>query len=321
MPTTTIPHVLLGSTGSTIPVIGYGTAEVPFGKYEATRQFALQAIEIGYRHFDTASAYQSETPLGDAIAEALKLGLIKSRDDLFITSKLFGSDAYPHLVLPALRKTLENLGMDYLDLYLIHFPVSLKPDSQVPFEKEDIVEMDFESVWKAMEECKDLGLTKLIGVSNFTCKKIDKLLTTARIPPAVNQVEMNPIWQQKKLRELCNEKGIHITAFSPLGGKGTPWGSSKVMESEVIKEIANTRGKTLAQVCMRWAYEQGVSIVTKSSNKVRMQESIDIFNWNLSTDDLIKIDQIPQSRLCVAEILVSEDGPHRSLMELWDGEM
>ncbi|KAJ8749829.1 hypothetical protein K2173_013232 [Erythroxylum novogranatense] len=321
MPTTTIPHVPLGSTGSTIPVIGYGTAEVPFGKYEAAKQSALQAIEIGYRHFDTAAVYQSEKPLGDAIAEALKLGLIKSRDDLFITSKLFGNDAHPHLVLPALRKTLENLGMDYLDLYLIHFPVSLKPGSQVPFEKGDIVEMDFESVWKAMEECKDLGLTKLIGVSNFTCKKIDKLLTTARIPPAVNQVEMNPIWQQKKLRELCNEKGIHITAFSPLGGKGTPWGSSKVMESEVIKEIANTRGKTLAQVCMRWAYEQGVSIVTKSSNKVRMQESIDIFNWNLSTDDLIKIDQIPQSRLCVAEIFVSEDGPYRSVMELWDGEM
>ncbi|XP_050232394.1 non-functional NADPH-dependent codeinone reductase 2-like [Mercurialis annua] len=317
-----IPEATIGSSGQKIPILGFGTADFPFGSsYEVVKESVINAIEAGYRHFDTAAAYQSEKPLGDAIAESLKLGLIRSRDELFITSKLFPSDAYPGLVIPALQQTLENLGLEYLDLYLIHFPASLKAGCGFPFEPEDIVAMDMEAVWKDMEEGQILGLTKSIGVSNFTCKKIEMLLSTARIPPAVNQVEINPLWQQEKLRKYCEKKGIHITAYSVLGGRGTPWGANKVMESEVLNQIASARGKTLPQVCLRWVYEQGVSLVVKSFNKERMKENLKIFEWKLNAEDLQKIDQIPQQRSCPTNHFVSENGPYKSLLELWDGEV
>ncbi|KAK2635543.1 hypothetical protein Ddye_030335 [Dipteronia dyeriana] len=318
----TIPVAALTSTGKTIPLVGFGTAEYPFSSSnEASKEAALQAIRSGYRHFDTAALYQSEQPLGEAIAEALSLGLIKSRDELFITSKLWVSNAHRHLVLPALQNTLKNLGLEYLDLYLIHFPASLRPGSVYPFKEDDIVAMDYESVWEAMEECQLLRLTKTIGVSNFTCKKLHKLLATAKIHPAVNQVEMNPVWQQTKLREFCEEKGIHITAYSPLGAKGTPWGTSRVMESEILKEIATSKGKTIAQVCLRWIYTQGVSVVVKSFDKERMKENLDIFDWKLSAEDLHKIEQIPQSRGSLAEVYITEKGPFKSIEDIWDGEI
>ncbi|KDP38189.1 hypothetical protein JCGZ_04832 [Jatropha curcas] len=317
-----IPEASIGSSGQKIPIIGFGTADFPFGDYDSVKQSVVNAIEVGYRHFDTAAIYQSEKPLGDAIAEALQRDLIKSRDDLFITSKLFSSNAHSHLVLPALRETLRNLGTEYLDLFLIHFPVSLKSETQFPFKPDDIVLMDFESVWKAMEECQNLGLTKAIGVSNFTCKKIDKLLATATIPPALNQVEMNPYWQQKELRKLCKEKGIHITAYSALGTKGTPWQiDRRPMECDVLKQIATARGKSVAQVCLRWVYEQGVSVAVKSFNKERMKENLMIFDWELSKEELDMIDQIPQSRGHLCEYFISNEGPYKSPFEFWDGEI
>ncbi|KAH7572865.1 hypothetical protein ACOSP7_006231 [Xanthoceras sorbifolium] len=316
-----IPGAVLASNGKTIPLVGFGMAEFPFSTSEDTKESVLHAITLGYRHFDTASLYQSEQPLGEAITEALRLGLIKSRDELFITSKLWCSDAHRHLVIPALQNTLRNLGLEYLDLYLVHYPGSLKPGSGFPFNKEDIVAMDYETVWKEMEECQKLGLTKSIGVSNFSCKKLEKLLAMAKIPPIVNQVEMNPVWQQKKLREFCEVKGIHISAYSPLGGKGTPWGTVRVMDSQVLKEIATSRGKSIVQVCLRWAYEQGVSVIVKSYNKERMKENLGIFDWKLTVEDVHKIEQIPQGRGNPAEFFVTKEGPFKSTEEFWDGEI
>ncbi|KAK3200065.1 hypothetical protein Dsin_023480 [Dipteronia sinensis] len=322
----TIAEAALASSSTdktmSIPLIGFGTAEFPFAStHETAKESVVHAIKLGYRHFDTAALYQSEQPVGEAIAEALRQGLIKSRHELFITSKLWIANCHRHLVLSALQNTLKNLGLEYLDLYLIHFPASLRPGSGFPFEKEDVAAMDYESVWEAMEECQLLGLTKSIGVSNFSCKKLHNLLATAKIPPAVNQVEMNPVWQQKKLREFCEEKCIHITAYSPLGGKGTPWGTNLVMDSQLLKEIATTNGKTVAQVCLRWLYEQRVSVVVKSYNKERMKENLEIFDWKLSTEDLHKIEQIPQVRGNPADNFVSKDGPFKSIEELWDGEV
>ncbi|KAL5995516.1 Non-functional NADPH-dependent codeinone reductase 2-like [Asimina triloba] len=207
-----------------MPLIGMGTAAYPFTSDEATRSTILDAIRLGYRHFDAAAVYQSEQPLGEAIAEALRLGLIDSRDDLFITSKLWCGDAHAHRVQSALQQTLKNLGLGYVDLYPIHWPVSLKNTGECvfPFNKEDMVPMDFKSVWQSMEMCQSLGLTKAIGVSNFSSKKLTELLSIAKIPPAVNQ--------------------------SPLGGKGTPWGSSNVVDSAVLKDIAQAKGKSIAQL-------------------------------------------------------------------------
>ncbi|KAI8021826.1 Non-functional NADPH-dependent codeinone reductase 2 [Camellia lanceoleosa] len=305
-----------------IPLLGFGTAVYPFVSSETMKQSILQAIKFGYRHFDSAALYRSEQPLGEAIADAIRLGFIQSRQDLFITSKLWCSDAHRDHVLPAIQKSLKNLGLEYLDLYLVHWPVSSKPGKyELPVNKQELLPLDFKSVWEAMEECHSLGLTKSIGVSNFSCKKLQLLLSTAKIPPAVNQVEMNPLWQQMKLRDFCEKNGIHVTAYSPLGAKGTLWGSNQVMECEVLKQIAKARGKSVAQVCLRWVYEQGVSVLVKSFNEERIKENLHIFDWELSAQDSEMINQIPQRKGFPGVEFISDVGPYKSLQDLWDGEI
>ncbi|KAI4313612.1 hypothetical protein L6164_026575 [Bauhinia variegata] len=315
-----IPSTQLANSGRAIPLLGYGTAEYPFGiSPTSVKESILHAIKLGYRHFDTAAIDQSEQPLGEAIEEALSLGLIKSRDELFITSKLWCADAHRHLVLPGLKRTLMNLKLEYLELYLIHLLVSLKPrDFEVPVNKKNLLPMDFKSVWEAMEECQKFGLAKSIGVSNFSCKKLQDLLASATIPPAVNQVEMNPLWQQQELRTLCKEKGIHVTVYSPLGARGSPWGTDWVMDCQELKEIAHAKGKSIAQVCLRWAFEQGVSVVVKSFNKERMEENLDIFDWELSQEDINKLTQLPQRKGYRASEFISDERPYKSPNEFWD---
>ncbi|RWW20233.1 hypothetical protein GW17_00015671 [Ensete ventricosum] len=280
-----------------------GTAAYPFSSSEAMRAAILRSIELGYRHFDTAALYQSEEPLGAAIADALRAGAIRSRDELFITSKLWCSDAHPHLVLPALRRTLRNLQLEYLDLYLVHWPVRTRPGKyELPPAKEDLLPIDTSAVWRAMEECHALGLTKSIGVSNFSSKKLETLLSIAEIPPVVNQV--------------C--------AYSPLGAKGTHWGQNWVMDCGVLKDIAAAKGKTLAQVitiCLRWVFEQGDCVLVKSFDEVRMVENLDILDWELSEEEKHKIGQIPQRKGFPGLDFVSDDGPYKSTAELWDGEI
>ncbi|KAH6771036.1 oxidoreductase superfamily protein [Perilla frutescens var. hirtella] len=309
-----IPSVKLSGCEKAMPVMGMGTASFPPAGLEATKAAVLEAIKAGYRHFDTAFAYGSEKAVGEAVAEAVRVGLVESRDDLFITTKLWASFTHPTQVVPACRMSLQNLQLEYVDLYLIHWPVTLTEMVwKTPVPVEIVKHLDMKGVWEAMEECKNLGLTKAIGVSNFSCTKIQQLLTTAKIPPAVNQVEMNPVWQQKKLRDLCNEKSIHVTAYSPLGGNNTKWGDNRIVESDVLADIAKARGKTTAQVALRWAYEQGVSIASKSFNKERMRENLQIFDWTLSDQELDKISQLPQAKgVTLASIL----GPHDIVLEI-----
>ncbi|KAI3467939.1 hypothetical protein Pfo_024602 [Paulownia fortunei] len=314
MAAASIPSVSLKVCEKAMPVIGMGTSSYPPADIDTTKTAILEAIKAGYRHFDTAFAYGSEKPLGEAIAEALRLGLIESREELFITTKLWASFAEPTQIVPACKMSLQNLQLDYVDMYLIHWPVRLtEMIRKTPVAPEIIRPLDVKGVWEGMEECKNLGLTKGIGVSNFSCKKIEQLLSIAKIPPALNQVEMNPLWQQKQLREFCTAKGVHITAYSPLGANNTKWGDNRIVESDVLANIAKAKGKTTAQVALRWAYEQGVSIVTKSFNKERMKENLQIFDWALSADDLEKISQLPQRK---GVTLASIMGAHDLILEL-----
>ncbi|KAK9008130.1 hypothetical protein V6N11_075032 [Hibiscus sabdariffa] len=277
----------------------------------------MPVLGIRYRHFDTASLYGSEPVLGEAIIEALSLGFIKSRNELFITSKLWSTHGYGDLVLPALKTSLQNLKLDYLDLYLIHWSICLKKRSEgVSGDRAYVVlPMDLRSVWAAMEDCQRLGFTKSIGLSNFTCKKVAYILSIAKIPPVVNQVEMNPLWQQKKLKDFCHENGILLSAYSPLGAVGTSWGSNRVMECEVLKEIAKVKGKTVAQV--RYSKQ----IMGECNSEEELKQNLEIFDWSLSEDEVKMMDQIPQSRGIRAEDFVSGDGPYKTLEELWDGEI
>ncbi|CAI9113278.1 OLC1v1013851C1 [Oldenlandia corymbosa var. corymbosa] len=316
-----IPEIVLNS-GHKMPVIGFGCAVIPPPPLEELVTIFIQAMENGYRQFDTASAYGTEEAVGKAVAKALEIGLIESRDELFITSKLWPCDAHYELVLPAIKATLSKLGLEYLDLYLIHWPVRLKQNANIKHLVEgDVLPFDIQGTWKAMEECCELGLTKSVGLSNFTCEKISKLLQNATIPPAINQVEMNVCWQQRKLLPFCKEKGIRVCAWSPLGAYGNYWGNNEVLENQVLQDIAAAKRKTVPQVALRWIYEQGASIVVKSSNSERMKQNMQIFGWELAEEEKQKIFQIPQRRTFRADRYVQPNGPIKSAEEFWDGDL
>ncbi|CDY44475.1 BnaCnng11280D [Brassica napus] len=244
------------------------------------------------RHISKVSDGES---LGEALAEAVSLGLVGSRSELFITSKLWCTDAHGGLVVPAIQRSLKKLKLDYLDLYLIHWPVSSKPGKyKFPIEEDDFLPMDYTAVWSELEECKRLGLAKCIGVSNFSCKKLQHILSIATIPPSVNQVK--PTCSLLNIHHLCKSKGIALIAYSVLGSRVAFWGSHKIMESNILKEIAEAKGKTVAQVSMRWAYEGG-----EETHRISAE--------------------IPQCRTVGGEVYISEKGPIKSLDEMWDGEI
>ncbi|KAJ9699617.1 hypothetical protein PVL29_005471 [Vitis rotundifolia] len=299
-PRNQIPGVLL-SSGQEMPLVGMGTATSPWPQPHHLTSILVDAIEVGYRHFDTAELWQ----------RLWREASFKGRSEVFITSKLWCKDNHPDLVLPAINKTLQKLGMEYVDLYLVHWPVRLKKDApDKDFRGKDVVPWDMKGTWEAMEECCRLGLAKSIGVSNFSCKKLSQLLQYAAIPPAVNQVEMNAAWQQVKLREFCREKGIHVGAWSPLGANGAFWGSLAVVESPILKEISAAKGRSLAQVALRWLHQ----------HREKMTENLQIFDWEFNDDELTKIEKIPQRRGFAGQWFVHPNGPYKSVEELWDDD-
>ncbi|KAL3724877.1 hypothetical protein ACJRO7_029963 [Eucalyptus globulus] len=262
-----------------MPLIGFGTLTMPLPPHDV-----LTSIHAKYRHIDTATQYGTEEPLGRSIAKAVKRGLIKSRDKIFITTKLWCTDAHPNLVVPAFKNSLNWLGLEYVDLYLVHWLVRLKEGTEGTNLKGKLLPFDMKGLREAMEECSKPGLAKSIGVSNLGTKKLSQLFLHATIPPVVNQVEMNVGWQQEKLREYCREKGIHVTAWSPLAANGAPWGSLAVMENPLLKEISIVKGKTVAQ----------------GLDKIKFQ--------------------MPRRRGYPGDMFSFEDGPYKSLDELWNGD-
>eukprot|EP01018_Ginkgo_biloba_P024803 Gb_31078 [translate_table: standard] len=306
------------NTGATIPLIGLGTGGGLSQKKDEIKAVVATALQVGYRHFDTASVYGSEDGMREALNDAYQSGIVK-RDEIFITSKLWNDDHDDPV--SALKTTLEKLQMEYLDLFLIHWPVKFRKGANQPLQtkEEDFLPLDLKSTWRGMERCVELGITKAIGLSNFSCKKIEDLLSYAKIPPAVNQVEMHPVWQQKKLRDYCSKMNIHVCAWSPLGAPGSPFGSNAVMHNPVIHDIAKIHGKTPAQVLLRWGLEQGVSMIPKSYNKGRITENFQIFDWCLTAEDHEKISKMDQRKLNLGNFVInSTTSPYKTVQELWD---
>jgi len=307
------------NAGPKIPLVGLGTSSINQNPEEIKTAVAT-ALEVGYRHFDTATLYSSECALGDALKEACLTGLV-AREEVYVTTKLWCEDLDDPV--SALRTSLENLQLEYVDLYLIHWPLRVRKGFSFPiFKEEDFLPLDLESTWQGMEQCVHLGLTKAIGVSNFSCKKLGDLLSHANISPAVNQVEMHPLWQQKKLRDYCSKVNIHVSAWSPLGGPPNAHGSNGVMDNPDIKEIAEKHGKTTAQVILRWGLEQGVSVLPKSYNKGRITQNFQEFEWSLLSEDHTKISRLEQKKTITGhEAVNSTTSPYKSVEELWDGEI
>ncbi|EFJ07544.1 hypothetical protein SELMODRAFT_429709 [Selaginella moellendorffii] len=301
------------SNGALMPGLGLGTWQAEKGVVGEALKAALQA---GYRHLDCASAYGNQKEIGDALQEAFKSGDLK-REDLWITSKLWCTDHDPEEVSKALEATLADLQIDYLDLYLIHWPVHLKKHVRgFKLSAADFAPLDIPATWAAMEKLVDAKKTRAIGVSNFSCKKLGDLLAVARIPPAVNQVECSPVWQQAKLRDFCISSGVHLSAYSPLGSSG-----KSVLQSPVVKDLAQKLGKTPAQVALRWGLQRGCSVLPKSTNAERLRSNLQVFDFSIPEEELAKFSSIPQERVLVGRVWVAPGGPYESIEALWDGEI
>ncbi|GFZ15187.1 NAD(P)-linked oxidoreductase superfamily protein [Actinidia rufa] len=312
-------QVIRLNSGATIPIMGFGTYSAQNDR-EETKQAVQMALKMGYRHFDTAKIYGSEPAVGEALTRAIQSQMI-DREDIFLTSKLWSSDH--HDPVSALHQTLETLGMEYVDMYLVHWPVKLKPWATYAVPNEDDFErLDLETTWVGMEKCLDMGLCRSIGVSNFSTKKIQRLVDFASVPPAVNQVEMHPMWRQTKLREFCGDHKIHVSAYSPIGGPGNSWGSTAVINHPIIQSIAHKHRATPAQVALRWGLSKGSSVIAKSFNKGRMKENIGAVDLRLDDCDLCDIERMEEWKIMRGEFFVNETtSPYRTIEDLWDDEI
>ncbi len=309
------------SENVTIPALGLGTWKAANG---VVAQAVSQAIEIGYRHIDCASIYQNQKEIGSALAEALALGQVK-REDLWITSKLWNNAHAKKHVQPALERTLKDLQLDYLDLFLIHWPVNFQPNIVFPKRSEEFLTADAIPIietWQAMEKLVKKGLCRFIGVCNFNLARLIDLKRQANIQPVMNQIELHPYLQQSRMLEYCNEQKVRLTAYSPLGSGDRPAALKKdnepsLLNHPVILEIAEKRGITPAQVLLAWGLSRETVVIPKSVNPLRLQENFQAADLELEESDLLAIRSLERGYRFVDGAFFQTPGSPYSVSELW----
>jgi alcohol dehydrogenase (NADP+) len=310
------------ANGDRMPLLGLGTWKADPGQVTSA---VREAIRQGYRHIDCASIYGNEREVGAAIREAIANGEV-TREQLWITSKLWCNSHGRENVEPALRRTLADLGLDWLDLYLVHWPVAIDPAVGFPSAAGELLPPSDErlrATWDGMEAALDAGLTRHIGVSNWSVRKLQDLLQHGRIRPEVNQVELHPLLQQPDLVAFCSAEGIHLTAYSPLGSGDRPAhlkaaDEPVLLEHPVIAAIAAEHGCSAAQVLLAWHLCRGISTIPKSVNPERLRENLAAAAIELSPADLERIAALDQGLRLVDGSFWLMEGSHWTLQLLWD---
>jgi alcohol dehydrogenase (NADP+) len=308
--------------GDKMPVLGLGTWKSnPGDVYQAVKE----AIRLGYRHIDCAPIYGNEAEVGKALAESFREGVV-TRGEMWITSKLWNNAHRAEDVTPAARKTLSDLQLDYLDLFLIHWPVALRPEVQFPGSGADMVsleEMPLSATWAAMEALVDENLCRHIGVSNFSIAKLKALAGTARLKPEMNQIELHPYLQQPAMLDYCSQSGVYLTAYSPLGSGDRPAALKAqdepvLLTDPVISAIAEKNSIPPAQVLIAWAIQRNTVVIPKSVNPERMKQNLAAAEVILSSAEMAQIAGLDKHRRYVGGEFWTQPGSPYTIASLWD---
>lgn len=310
------------ANGDAMPILGLGTwKSEPGDVYRAVKA----ALDLGYRHIDCAPIYGNEPEVGRAFAESFSAGGV-TRDQVWITSKLWNNAHDPDDVRPALEKTLSDLRLDYLDLFLVHWPVAFRRELLFPGSGTDMIGPDtlpLSATWRAMEALVGDGLCRHIGVSNFSVPKLEALLGTARRKPEVNQVELHPYLQQPGMLDFCRRNGIHLTAYSPLGSPDRPAALKAADEPALLADpavaaIAKRRGLAPAQVLIAWAIGRETAVIPKSISPERMRQNLAAAGVTLTAGEMAAIGELDRHRRYVDGTFWTQPGSPYTLAGLWD---
>ncbi|XP_054629104.1 aldo-keto reductase family 1 member A1-A isoform X2 [Dunckerocampus dactyliophorus] len=282
------------TTGQRMPMVGLGTWKSAPGQ---VKQAVLAALDCGYTHIDCAAAYGNEREVGEALALRVGPGKALRREQVFLTSKLWNTKHDPSDVEEACKTSLDHLGVSYLDLYLMHWPMAFQPGKELMPRREDgsvcYSDTHYKDTWAAMESLVDYGLVKAIGLSNFNARQTDDIIRMSRHKPVVNQVECHPYLSQVDLLAHCRSVAVCLTAYSPLGSGDRPWATTEepcLLQDHRLVEISKRYHKTPAQVILRWHIQRGVVCIPKSVTPSRIQQNLQVFNFSLSEHDMKLID-------------------------------